>query len=47
MPGCPMVAFAPLDGVIHTALMGAATAPLRGLAPVLDRVRQFKVIPAS
>ena len=35
------------DGVSHATLIGAMAAPLRGLAPVLDTVRQFMVIPAS
>ena len=36
-----------LDGVSHATLIGAMAAPLRGLAPVLDTVRQFMVTPAS
>ncbi|QCB47922.1 alpha/beta hydrolase [Hydrogenophaga sp. PAMC20947] len=35
------------DGVSHTTLMGAMAAPLRGLAPVLDTVRQFLVTTPS
>ena len=30
-----------LDGVGHASLIGAMAAPLRGLAPVLEQVRQF------
>lgn len=35
------------DGVSHATLIGAMAAPLRGLAPVLDTVRQFLVSPPS
>lgn len=35
------VELGPLEGVSHTTLIGAMAAPLRGLAPVLDRVGGF------
>ncbi len=35
------VELALLEGVSHTTLIGAMAAPLRGLAPVLDRVSAF------
>lgn len=37
------VALALFDGVGHATLIGAMAAPLRGLAPVLETVRQFLV----
>ncbi|MEX1165644.1 MAG: alpha/beta hydrolase, partial [Hydrogenophaga sp.] len=35
------VQMALMGGVSHTTLIGALAAPLRGLAPVLETVRQF------
>jgi acetyl esterase/lipase len=36
-----------LEGVSHTTLIGAMAAPLRGLAPVLDRVSRFITRPPA